>query len=41
MGRPNLICNVEEKTCEIKQIKRFSERIKNHSFVPKPAHDFK
>jgi hypothetical protein len=41
MGRPNLICNVEEKTCEVKQIKGLIGRIKNHVFVPKPAHDLK
>jgi hypothetical protein len=39
MGRPNLICNVKEKTFEVKQIKRMIGRIKNHAFVPKPAHD--
>jgi hypothetical protein len=39
--RPNLMCNVVEKTFEAKQKKRMTKRANNQAFEPSPTHDLK
>jgi hypothetical protein len=39
--RPNLMCNVVEKTFEGKQKKRMIGWANNQVFAPSPAHDLK
>jgi hypothetical protein len=39
--RPNLMCNVVEKTSKTKQKKGITRRANNQALAPSPTHDLK